>query len=103
MQFFLTGNNQHLRMVIPVSVSPASPLTRLVLFMIGLAIFGTIMGGVHYMVIDIPAQNAVPQPMNYDGGACATCIASCAYHVWDTGCENSCLHSCDCNPRCYYE
>jgi len=31
-------------------------LQNLVLFMIGLSVFGTVVAGVHYMVTDIPAQ-----------------------------------------------
>lgn len=78
-----------------------SPLDRLVLFMICLAIAGTIVGGVHYYVIDIPAQKAVPPPYNYDTTACAKCLASCTYQFWDDSCTNTCMHSCDCNPRCF--
>ena len=80
-----------------------SPLARLVLFMVCLAIAGTIAAGAHYVLIDIPEQEMAPPPMNYDGAACASCMASCAYKVWDDSCVNACLRSCDCNPHCYYE
>ncbi|HEX3002414.1 MAG TPA: hypothetical protein VHN82_08640 [Methanoregula sp.] len=80
-----------------------SPLARLVLFMVGLTIAGTILGGVHYIVVDIPAQQTMPPPVNYDGEGCARCMATCAYQVWDDSCVNNCARSCDCNPRCYYE
>jgi hypothetical protein len=79
-----------------------SPLARLVLFMVCLSIAGTILGGVHYVVVDIPAQASVHPPENFDSGACTACLATCGYKFWDTGCEDSCLRSCDCNPRCYY-
>jgi hypothetical protein len=80
-----------------------SPLSRLVLFMVGLSIAGTILGGVHYVLVDIPARETVPPPVNYDAGGCTRCIASCTYQVWDDSCINACTRSCDCNPRCYYE
>lgn len=41
-----------------------SPLSRLVLFIVGLAIAGSIVAGVHYFVIDLPQQNAMQPPTN---------------------------------------
>lgn len=79
-----------------------SPLVRLVLFLIGLALFGTIIGGVHYAAIDLPAQLANPAPTNdalNDPGACAKCMSLCALQPWDSNCPKKCLKSCDCSPE----
>lgn len=78
-----------------------SPLHNLVLFLICLALFGTIVAGVHYAVIDLPIQQVYPAPMNdklNDPGGCAKCIAKCTVQIWDTSCTNRCLRSCDCIP-----
>jgi len=78
-----------------------SPLHNLVLFLIGLALFGTIVAGVHYAVIDLPMQQANPAPMNENlgsTGACAECIAKCTVQPWETSCTQKCLKSCDCIP-----
>jgi hypothetical protein len=42
--------------------STRSPLARLVLFMICLAIAGSAIAGAHYAVVDLPAQNHVQNP-----------------------------------------
>lgn len=76
-----------------------SPLHNLVLFLIGLAVSGTIVAGVHYLALDIPAQQANPAPLNYnphDPAACARCMALCALHPWDSSCPNNCMR-CDCS------
>jgi hypothetical protein len=55
-----------------------SPLVRLVLFMFCLALAGTIIAGVHYYVVDLPAQKAVQPPDNnwcYD--QCNTAYFNC--------------------------
>lgn len=80
-----------------------SPLNNLVLFLTGLAVFGTIVAGVHYAVIDLPIQQAYPVPLNDDNlndpGACAKCMANCAFlHPFDDSCPKKCLRSCDCIP-----
>lgn len=41
-----------------------SPLARLVLFVVCLAIAGSIVAGVHYYAVDLPAQNIIHPPAN---------------------------------------
>ena len=49
-----------------------SPLARLVLFMVCLALVGSLVAGTHYILIDRPAQEyAAHPPSNYSG----SCIA----------------------------
>jgi hypothetical protein len=43
---------------------PQSPFARLVLFMIGLAIAGTVVAGLHYFAVDLPQQQNVQAPTN---------------------------------------
>jgi len=45
--------------------SGTSPLARLVLFMICLALVGCLVAGVHYYAVDLPAQSALPVPVNF--------------------------------------
>ncbi|WP_321507492.1 hypothetical protein [uncultured Methanoregula sp.] len=54
-------------MTIPQSTY--SPLARLVLLMICLAIAGSCAAGVHYAAVDLPAQKAVQVPDNSYGNA----------------------------------
>ena len=46
------------------SPSPRSPLVRLVLFMVCLAIVGTIVAGTHYYAVDLPRQKSLQIPRN---------------------------------------
>lgn len=48
-----------------------SPLARLVLFAICLAVAGSIVAGVHYFAVDLPGQQVLHAPMNGD------CLESC--------------------------
>nr|WP_321352175.1 hypothetical protein [uncultured Methanoregula sp.] len=41
-----------------------SPLARLIIVMIFLALAGSIIGGLHYYSVDLPHQNAVQAPTN---------------------------------------
>jgi len=60
-------------------VSKLSPFARLVLFMVCLAIAGSIIGGLHYYAVDLPNQEYVQAPTNSN---------TCAYHTkW---CEQIC-------------
>jgi len=43
-----------------------SPLTRLVLFIICIAIAGTVVAGAHYYTIELPAQQSLQAPTNGD-------------------------------------
>ncbi len=44
-----------------MSEATQTPLSRLILFMICLAIAGSIVAGAHYYAVDLPVQNAVTQ------------------------------------------
>lgn len=50
-----------------------SPLARLVLFMIGLAVAGTLVSGMHYYAIDLPAQQVTSVPENWG----SSCMVEC--------------------------
>lgn len=58
--------------------SPA-PLARLVLFMVCLAIAGSVLAGAHYYAVDLPQQNTIQAPGNaYSSTAtCAICKSNC--------------------------
>jgi hypothetical protein len=65
----------------PVPQPPHQPLTRLVLFMICLAITGSAVAVVHYHAVDLPAQAALHAPLNALSPNSETCtqenIAKC--------------------------
>jgi hypothetical protein len=87
-------------MVVPVSEPAASPLARLVIFIICLSIAATFVAGAHYYVVDLPEQKAMAPPMNFnpdDPGACAKCLAMCGLTIWDSDCPNNCMR-CECSP-----
>ena len=77
-----------------------SPITRLVLFIVCLAIAGTFVAGVHYFAIDLPQQNALQAPENLfsPGGSCAcdqelaSCKSTCTGGMFneDYYCEMEC-------------
>jgi len=46
------------------SQSTGTPLGRLVLFMVCLSIAGSLVAGVHYFAVDLPAQKAITAPTN---------------------------------------
>jgi hypothetical protein len=54
-----------------------SPLVQLVLFMVCLAVAGSIVTGAHYSVVDKPAQDALPAPANGDSPRYYSCQANC--------------------------
>ena len=65
--------------------SQASPLARLVLFIVCLSIAGSIAAGVHYFAVDLPEQKALSEhppanPSNSDTQEkCNTCLSSCTF------------------------
>jgi archaellum component FlaG (FlaF/FlaG flagellin family) len=73
-----------------------SPLARLVLFMVCLAVAGSITAGAHYYAIDIPQQNALQAPENAgsSGTSCAICKNNCKvdsdYYTCLSQCELVC-------------
>ena len=74
-----------------------SPLARLVLFTVCLAIAGTILAGAHYFVVDLPHQNAVAAPKNGVGpiGSCDLDISRLCYHL--------CYYNAECARQCGLE
>jgi hypothetical protein len=75
-----------------------SPLGRLVLFMVCLAIVGSFGAGVHYYTVDLPGQKSVQAPLNSGRGddPCSVqeqqCIAGCNGLI--TPEEQVCIRSC---------
>lgn len=57
----------------PLSQPERSPLARLVLFMICLAITGSAVAVVHYYAVDLPAQAALHAPNNDHSPNRGTC------------------------------
>ena len=48
-----------------MSQTQKSPLARLVLFMVCLAIAGSLLAGLHYFAVDLPAQKNLHPPKNF--------------------------------------
>ncbi|MFA4861310.1 hypothetical protein [Methanoregula sp.] len=80
-----------------MSGTPAekSPLARLVLFMVCLSIAGSLVAGVHWFAIDLPAQQAraLHPPGNGNTelfAACNICMQNCEFDSDRYGCEMTC-------------
>ena len=72
------------------SLSTQSPLPRLVLFMVCLAIAGMVVAGVHYFAVDLPQQKTVQAPEN-SGLSCQECYDRCAREFPNSGgCKYNC-------------
>ncbi len=82
------------RLVSPMSLSqsPQSPLARLVLFMVCLAIAGSFGAGAHYYAVDVPQQNTVQAPENAANSfyICLTCKANCGKQADIYDCQSQC-------------
>jgi len=81
-------------MVSPMSwsQSPWSPLARLVLFMVCLAIAGSCIAGAHYYTVDLPQQKVtIPENGPSLGHQCDICKANCVgvTDIWN------CIQECD--------
>jgi len=72
-----------------------SPLTRLVLFMICLAVAGSFIAGAHYFTVDLPQQKTVNVPVNSEGTV-TPCEISAQL------CMSECI-SAECMTECYRE
>jgi len=69
-----------------------SPLARLVLFMVCLAIAGSCIAGAHYYSVDLPQQKATPPDNGKTlGHQCDICKTNCAgkTDIWN------CLQECE--------
>ena len=49
----------------------------LVIVCIGLAIGGTLIGGIHYYAVDLPVQQALSAPVNSVGSEIGGCMEEC--------------------------
>lgn len=71
-----------------------SPLARLVLFIVCLAIAGSALAGAHYYAIDLPdQQNAArnpPENTNTMALKCKNCLLGCTYDPNPVACLNNC-------------
>lgn len=60
-----------------------TPLTRLVLFMVCLALAGLCVSGAHYYVVDMPQQQNIQAPQNSNTNSlaqkCPSCVDNCKY------------------------
>jgi hypothetical protein len=76
----VTPNQKGTRLAFTMTASPPgkSPLLRLVLFIICLAITGSIIAGVHYFAIDLPQQQNMQAPTNA-GSFCSYAVAQNIY------------------------
>ena len=79
-----------------------SPLAQLVLFMVCLAVAGSIVAGAHYVVVDKPAHDALPAPANGDCPRYYSCQANCPLGYGNCCCCSA-LYDCgigQCPDRC---
>ena len=62
-----------------MSESERSPFARLVLFMMCLAIAGTVLAGAHYYAVDLPVQKSLQAPENAQKSTsnCELCRNNC--------------------------
>ena len=78
--------------------STPSPFARLVLFMVCLAIAGTIIAGAHYLAIDRPQQERVQAPENGNSISlnekCNTCTNNCKWLLTPEA-IGKCLENCE--------
>jgi hypothetical protein len=65
--------------------SPSSPLARLVLVIVCLAVAGSFVAGLHYLAVDLPTQKNVVAPTNSDNFQCelarTDCGADCGHNA----------------------
>jgi hypothetical protein len=75
-----------------MSESKRSPFAHLVLFMMCLAITGSVLAGAHYYAVDLPAQNNLQAPENalYSETNCALCLHNCKVDPDRYLCESIC-------------
>jgi hypothetical protein len=85
-----------------------SPLGRLILFLFCLAIAGTLVAGLHYLAVDLPAQKNVMAPTNSDNFQCelarTNCGADCGHNAIkiskEQGNEAAQEYYDDCRAKC---
>lgn len=78
-----------------MSPAAASPIFRLVLFIVCLALFGSIIGGAHYYLVDLPEQKTLSgsPPANWNlQDICNSCKDQCKWGPEDKYWE--CMERC---------
>ncbi|NMB77592.1 MAG: hypothetical protein GYA23_00675 [Methanomicrobiales archaeon] len=80
------------------TISSRSPLAMLVLFMICLAIGGSIIAGLHYYTVDLPGQQraalTMPENSAVMAAKCKNCQLDCSYSLEPVTCLNKCYLYC---------
>jgi hypothetical protein len=78
----------------PEKTNPA--IARLVLFMVCLAIFGSIVAGAHYYAVDLPEQKSIKAPENAGNNliVCQLCKKNCIGKADYYGCLDGCSLVC---------
>ena len=76
------------------SESSQAPLARLVLFMICLAMAGSLVAGAYYYTVTLPTQNAALHPPANAGDSSANCRV-CRNNCIGSEIPNLCLSQCD--------
>ena len=87
---------------------PHSPLTRLVLFIVCLAIAGSFVAGLHFLAVDLPAQKNVVAPTNNDNFQCqltrTNCGSDCGHNAIkiskEEGMDAAQKYYDDCREKC---
>ena len=74
--------------------SQQTPLARLVLFMICLAVAGCLLAGVQYAVVEIPHQQALEQYAQCTGGCISTNVVVSTPHGTRNPGDESCRKEC---------
>jgi len=75
-----------------MSPEEQSPLARLVLFIVCIAILGSALATLHYAVVDLPQQTTVAAPANSPSDNCQDCYDLCAREYPNSGgCKYNCL------------
>ena len=75
----------------PLSKEERSPLTRLVLFIVCLAILGSVVATLHYAAVDLPQQKASQPPENSNKlSKCSICTSNCAFEPDYFKCLSEC-------------
>lgn len=74
-----------------------SPLAQLVLFMVCLAIAGTIIAGAHYFAVDLPQQKAVTAPANGQNECEKSCNVCFGMSADPVACYARCVAERQCN------
>ena len=75
-----------------------SPLARLVIFIIGLMIAGSIFAGIHYVAVDLPARETMKTAMTEYSQCTGGCISTNVMYITPAGPQNptddTCVQKC---------